>query len=66
MLQEDRRIGIKIGRNVWIGGQVVVLDGVVIGDNCVIGAGTVVTKNVPSNTLIFDTRQRHERRMYDD
>lgn len=66
MLQGDRRKGIKIGRNVWIGGQVVVLDGVDIGDNCVIGAGSVVTKNVPSNTLIFDARNRHERGIYTD
>lgn len=42
---------ITIGRNVWIGGGVVVLAGVTIGDNSVIGAGAVVTKDVPANVV---------------
>lgn len=42
---------IEIGDNVWIGGNVVVLPGVKIGDNCVIGAGSVVTKDVPENSV---------------
>lgn len=42
---------IKVGNNVWIGGGVTVLSGVTIGDNVVIGAGSVVTKDVPPNTL---------------
>ena len=42
---------IKIGNNVWIGGNVVVLPGVKIGDNCVIGAGSVVTKDIPDNSV---------------
>jgi acetyltransferase-like isoleucine patch superfamily enzyme len=66
MLQEERRVGIRIGHNVWIGGQVVVLDGVVIGDNCVIGAGTVVSRSIPSNTLVFDRRERAERGLFGD
>lgn len=37
-----------IGDNVWIGGNVVICPGVHIGDNCVIGAGSVVTKDIPS------------------
>lgn len=44
-------IGITIGNNVWLGGNVVVLPGVKIGDNAVIGAGSVVTKDVPSNVI---------------
>lgn len=44
---------IKVGNNVWIGAQVAVLPGVTIGDNCVIGAGSIVTKDVPSNSLAF-------------
>ena len=43
---------IKVGNNVWFGGNSVVLKGVEIGDNAVIGAGSVVTKNVPENTLV--------------
>ena len=42
---------IKIGNNVWFGGNVCVLPGVTIGDNVVIGAGSIVTKNIPSNVV---------------
>ena len=35
----------------WIGGNVVVLPGVTIGNNVVIGAGSVVNKDIPSNTV---------------
>ena len=42
---------IKVGNNVWFGGNVVVLSGVTIGDNVVIGAGSVVTKDIPSNVV---------------
>lgn len=42
---------IKVGNNVWIGGNVIVLPGVTIGDNVVIGAGSVVNKDIPSNTV---------------
>lgn len=42
---------IRVGNNVWIGAQVCVLPGVTIGDNTVIGAGSVVTKNIPSGML---------------
>jgi len=42
---------IKIGNNVWFGGNVIVLPGVEIGDNSVIGAGSVVTRNIPANVV---------------
>lgn len=42
---------IEIGDNVWIGGNVVVLPGVKIGNNSVIGAGSVVNKDIPENTI---------------
>lgn len=42
---------ITIGNNVWIGAQVCVLPDVTIGDNCVIGAGSVVTRSIPANSL---------------
>ncbi len=44
-------IPITIGNNVWIGGSVSVLPGVTIGDNCVIGAGSVVTRDIPPNSV---------------
>jgi maltose O-acetyltransferase len=42
---------VTIGNNCWIGGSVVILPGVTIGDNVTIGAGSVVTKDIPSNTV---------------
>lgn len=42
---------IKVGNNVWFGGNVTVVSGVTIGDNVVIGAGSVVVKDIPSNVV---------------
>jgi maltose O-acetyltransferase len=42
---------VTIGNNVWIGGSVTILPGVTIGDNATIGAGSVVTKDIPSNSV---------------
>lgn len=42
---------IEVGDNVWIGGNVAILPGVKIGDNVVIGAGSVVTKDIPDNSV---------------
>lgn len=42
---------ISIGNDCWIGANVVVCGGVTIGDGCVIGAGSVVTRNIPPNSL---------------
>ena len=44
---------IIVGNNVWIGGGVKVLPGVTIGDNAVIGAGSVVARDIPSNTVAY-------------
>ncbi len=40
-----------IGKNCWLGAGVIVVPGVTIGDNVVIGAGSVVTKDLPSNVV---------------
>ncbi len=42
---------IKVGSDVWFGGNVCVMPGVTIGDNVVIGGGSVVTKDIPSGTV---------------
>ena len=41
-----------IGKNCWLGSNVVVLKGVTIGDNCIIGAGCVVHKDIPANSTV--------------
>lgn len=42
---------IKIGRNVWIGDKATILGGVTIGDNAIIGAGSIVTHDIPSDSM---------------
>lgn len=42
---------IRIGNNVWIGGNSTLVAGVTIGDNSVIGAGSVVVKDIPANVV---------------
>ncbi len=43
---------IKIGDNVWIGANSVILKGVTIGNNAIIAAGSIVTKDVPANAIV--------------
>ncbi len=43
---------IRIGRNVWIGRGCCILKGVTIGDGAVVAANSVVTKDVPANTIV--------------
>ena len=40
---------ISIGEDVWIGGGVIICPGITIGDRTIIGAGSVVTKDIPSD-----------------
>ena len=42
---------VVIGENCWIGANVTICPGVTIGENTVIGAGSVVTKNIPANSI---------------
>ena len=41
-----------LGRNVWVGSNATILQGVTIGDNAVIAAGAVVTKDVAAGTVV--------------
>lgn len=43
---------ITIGSHVWIGSNAIILKGVNIGDNSIVAAGSVVTKDVPPNTIV--------------
>ncbi len=42
---------VHIGKNCWLGAGVIIVPGITIGDNVVIGAGSVVTKDLPSNVV---------------
>lgn len=62
---------VSIGRNCWIGANVVIVPGVTIGNNVVIGAGSVVTKDLPDNVVavgnpckVLRTINEHDRQYY--
>lgn len=54
---------ISIGSDVWIGGNVIVLPGVSIGDNVIIGAGSIVTKDIPSGVVAYGNPCRVVKKM---
>lgn len=43
---------INVGNNVFIGNRVIILPGVKIGSNVVIGAGSVVSRDIPDNSVV--------------
>ena len=49
---------IRIGNDVWLGANVTILPGVTIGDNVIVGAGAVVTKDIPDNSLALGVPAR--------
>ena len=71
MLPELRKHGIQynmpihIGENCWLGAGVIVVPGVTIGHNVVIGASSVVTKDIPSNSVAMGTPCRVVRQIND-
>lgn len=46
-----------IGKNCWVGANVVILAGVTIGDNVIIGAGSLIHKDIPSNTIVVSKEE---------
>lgn len=48
---KEKGAGIEIGYDCWLGGGVIVCPGVKIGCRCVIGAGSVVTHDIPDNSV---------------
>jgi acetyltransferase-like isoleucine patch superfamily enzyme len=45
-------LGVRIGRNVWIGANSTILDGAVIGDNSIVVANSLVNRRFPPNVII--------------
>ncbi len=43
--------GVKLGNNIYIARNVTILKGVTIGNNCIIGAGSIITKTIPDNSV---------------
>ena len=69
--QLQYNIPVHIGKNCWLGAGVIVMPGVTIGDNTVIGAGSVVTKDIPSGVVAVGNPCRvlrevgeHDRKFY--
>lgn len=58
-----KRVYIKA--NVWIGANVIILPGVTINENCIIGAGSVVTKDIPSNCLYAGNPAKFIKKIYE-
>lgn len=48
----ETALPITIEDNAWLGGGAIILPGVTVGENSVVGAGAVVTRDVPRNTLV--------------
>ncbi|MDP1540639.1 MAG: acyltransferase [Moraxellaceae bacterium] len=51
------RAPVIIGDNVWVGANSIILKGVTIGSRSIIAAGSIVTKDVPSNTVFIQKRE---------
>lgn len=45
---------VKIGKNCWLGSNVIVLKGVTIGENVIVGAGCLIYKDIESNAVILN------------
>ena len=57
---------LKIGNDVWIGHEAVILSGVTIGDGAIIGTRAVVTKDVPSYTIVGGVPAKPIRKRFDE
>ena len=60
--QPDELLPTKIGRDVWIGANAVILGGVTVGDGAVVAAGAVVTKDVAPGAVVAGVPARFVRR----
>lgn len=62
-LGKTRAANVRIGNRVFVGASTIILPGVTIGDDVVIGAGSVVSKDIPSNSLAVGNPARVIKRL---
>jgi maltose O-acetyltransferase len=60
--EKDVLLPTKIGRDVWIGANAVILGGITIGDGAVVAAGAVVTNDVERGVIVAGNPAREMRR----
>lgn len=69
MRPEERRstlpAPIVLGKNVWVGSNATILQGVTIGDNAVVAAGAVVAKDVPADAIVGGVPAKFIKSIYD-
>lgn len=58
--------GITIEDDVWLGGNVTILDGVTIGEGCVVGASSNITKSLPPYTICVGNPCKPLKKRFDD
>jgi len=56
--QDTHGMGIKIGRDSWLGAKSIIMDGCNVGDYCIIGAGAIVTKDIVDYSIAVGTPAR--------
>lgn len=51
-ITQEYAYSVTIGKDCWIGGGAIICPGVTIGDRCIVAAGSVVTRDVPDDSLV--------------
>lgn len=54
---------VHLEKNCWLGANVTILPGITVGENAIVGAGAVVTKDVPANTVVVGNPARIIRKL---
>ena len=60
---KEYALPIKIGDDCWLGGGVIVCPGVTIGNRCIIAAGSVVTEDIPDDSLAAGNPAKVKRKL---